>query len=194
MADIRSFVAIELPEEAKMALADLQRDLKIGAPPRAVRWVQTTSIHLTLQFLGDVAPAKVEPIGEALRGMCADLVPLVFEMRDVGVFPNPRRPRVVWVGVAEPQGLLVALQKKVTQALEPLGFEPEKRPYTPHLTLGRASDRASPRDLAELGDLVGRFEAGTVGQVSVDHITLMKSDLTSSGAVYTPLAVVALGK
>jgi 2'-5' RNA ligase len=86
------------------------------------------------------------------------------------------------------------MQKKVTQALEPLGFEPEKRPYTPHLTLGRASDRASPRDLAELGDLVGRFEAGAVGQVPVDHITLMKSDLTPSGAVYTPLAVVALGK
>jgi 2'-5' RNA ligase len=194
MAGIRSFVAIELPDDARQALADLQRDLKAQAPPKAVRWTRPESIHLTLQFLGDVAPNQVEAIAAALRGVCADRTPFTFQLREVGVFPNPNRPRVVWAGIVEPSGALAALQKQVTQALAPMGFEPEKRGFTPHLTLGRAARNVSRQELAELGDLITRFDVGVVGQVTVDHITLMKSDLKPSGAVYTPLAIVAFGK
>jgi len=194
MDGIRSFVAIELSDEARAALADLQEDLKAQVPPKAVRWTRPASIHLTLQFLGDVAPGVVEPIADALRGVCADYAPFTFELAGSGVFPNPSRPRVVWTGVNEPSGTLIALQKGVTQALEPLGFEPEKRAYTPHLTIGRADRRASQRELAEVGELISRSSVGTLCQVYVEHITLMKSDLQPSGAVYTPLAVLALGK
>jgi 2'-5' RNA ligase len=194
MAGIRSFVAIELPDEARAALDDLQGELKAQTPPKAVRWARPASIHLTLQFLGDVAPGKVEAIADALRGVCAEHAPFTFELKNLGVFPNPNRPRVVWVGVAEPNGVLIALQKGVTQALAPLGFEPEKRPYTPHLTIGRADRRAGRRELAEVGELITRSEVGTLCQVYVEHITLMKSDLQPSGAVYTPLAVLPFGK
>jgi 2'-5' RNA ligase len=99
----------------------------------------------------------------------------------------------VWVGIAEPSGTLVALQEGVTQALVPLGFEPEKRAYTPHLTIGRAARHASRRELAEVGELITRSEIGTLGQVHVEHVTFMKSDLQPSGAVYTPLAVLPFG-
>ena len=194
MTGIRSFVAIELPDEVRNALADLQEDLKVQAPPKAVRWTRPTSIHLTLQFLGDVAPAQVEAIADALRGVCAEHTPFAFELKSLGVFPNPKRPRIVWVGVAEPSGTLVAVQKGVSQALVPLGFEPEKRAYTPHLTIGRAARHASRADLAEVGDLITRSDVGTLGQVYVEHITLMKSDLQPSGAVYSTLAVLPLGK
>jgi 2'-5' RNA ligase len=194
MAGIRSFVAIELPDDVRAALANLQRDLKAQAPPKAVRWARPESIHLTLQFLGDVAPNQVEAIADALRGVCADRTPFTFQLREVGVFPNPNQPRVVWAGIAELSGALAALQKQVSQALAALGFEPEKRGFTPHLTLGRAAREARRQELAELGDLITRFDVGVVGQVFVDHITLMKSDLKPSGAVYTPLAVVPLGK
>ena len=194
MAGIRSFVAIELPDEARTALDDLQGELKAQTPPKAVRWTRPTSIHLTLQFLGDVAPGVVEAIADALRGVCAEHAPFTFELKNLGVFPNPNRPRVVWVGVAQPSGALIALQKGVTQALVPLGFEPEKRPYTPHLTIGRADRRAGRRELAEVGELITRSEVGTLCQVYVEHVTLMKSDLQPGGAVYTPLAVLAFGK
>ena len=194
MAGIRSFVAIDLPDRVRSALAELQEDLKDQAPPKAVRWTRPTSIHLTLQFLGDVAPGAVEAIADALRGVCADHAPFTFELKNLGVFPNPNRPRVVWVGVDEPSGALVALQKGVTQALVPLGFEPEKRAYTPHLTIGRAARHAGRHELAQVGDLITRSQVGTVGQVHVEHITLMKSDLQPGGAVYTPLAVVQFGK
>src|SRR5574341_748593 len=125
MAGIRSFVAIELPEEVKTALASVQRDLKAQAPPKAVRWTRPESIHLTLQFLGDVAPGQVEAVAAALRGACAGQPPFSFHLKELGVFPNPGRPRVVWIGVVEPSGALLALQKQVTQALEPLSFKPE---------------------------------------------------------------------
>ena len=194
MAGIRSFVAIELSDQARQALADLQENLKAQVPPKAVRWTRPESIHLTLQFLGDVAPGKVEAIAEALRGVGAGQAPFTIQLKELGVFPNPGRPRVVWVGVAEPSGALVALQKGVTQALEPLGFEPEKRPYSPHLTIGRADRRAARQDLAEVGELVTRTEVGTLGQVRVEHVVLMKSDLQPGGAVYTPLAVIPLAR
>jgi 2'-5' RNA ligase len=194
MAGIRSFVAIELPDDARRALAALQRDLKAQASPDAVRWSRPESIHLTLQFLGDVAPGQIEKIVSALHEVCADPSPFAFELAGVGVFPNPNRPRVVWVGVIEPSGVLLALQKGVNQALAPLGFPPEERRFTPHLTLGRAARRASRQELAELGAMVARSEVGSVGRVVADHISLMKSDLRPGGAVYTPLAVIPFGE
>jgi 2'-5' RNA ligase len=194
MAGIRSFVAVELPDEVRTALADLQEDLMAQAPPKSVRWTRPTSIHLTLQFLGDVAPGQVEAIADALHGVCAEVAPFSFELKSLGVFPNPSRPRVVWVGVVEPSGTLVAVQKRAAQALAPLGFEPEKRAYTPHLTIGRAARYATRAELVEVGELVTRSQVGTLGQVHVEHLTLMKSDLQSSGAVYTPLAVLPLGE
>lgn len=194
MAGIRSFVAIELTDEIKTTLADAQEDLKAQAPPMAVRWTRPEAIHLTLQFLGDVAPGKVEGIAEALRGVCDDQARFTIYLKDLGVFPNPDRPRVVWIGVAEPSGALIALQRQVTQALAPLGFEPERREFSAHLTIARAARHASRRDLTEVGELITRSEVGTLGQMNVEHITLMKSDLKPGGAVYTPLAVIPLGK
>jgi 2'-5' RNA ligase len=193
MAAIRSFVAIELSEEAIVALDRLQRGLKKQAPPQAVRWSRPESIHLTLQFLGDVAAERIGVVGEALGGVCAEQVPFVMEMQGLGVFPNPRRPRVVWVGISEPSGTLAALQRGISRTLEPLGFEPDQRAFTPHLTLGRASRRASTRELAELGELITHAEAGVLGRVAVDHVILMRSDLKPDGAVYTPQALLALG-
>ena len=194
MAGIRSFVAIELPEAVKEALAALQRRLRDQAPPQAVRWTRPESIHLTLQFLGEVAPGQIEAIVNALREVSAERPPFTFQVMGVGVFPNPHRPRVVWAGVSEPNEPLLDLQKAVGQALAPLGFPPEKRGFTPHLTIGRAARHAGRRELSELGAAVIQAEVGVVGQVRVDHITLMKSDLRPGGAVYTPLAVVPLGR
>ena len=191
---IRSFVAVELTDEVRQALGAVQRDLKTQAPPGAVRWTRPDSIHLTLQFLGDVPPDQIEAVAGALRAACAGRAPFAFELAGAGVFPNVNRPRVVWVGVVEPSGALAALQQRVGQALAPLGFPPEERGFTPHLTIGRAARDAGPRDLAALGALVARAGIGSLGRVDVDHVNLMKSDLKPDGAVYTPLAVIALAK
>ncbi len=100
----------------------------------------------------------------------------------------------MWVGVVEPSGALSTLQQRVVQALTPLGFTPEERGFTPHLTIGRAARDAGSRDLAALGALVARADVGSLGRVDVDHVNLMKSDLKPDGAIYTPLAVIPLVK
>jgi 2'-5' RNA ligase len=192
MPGIRSFVAIELPDEARKALGSLQRDLRGRVPPDAVRWTRPESIHLTLNFLGDVAPGSIEQIVAALQEVSAAHSTFAFEIAGVGVFPDPKRPRVVWAGVSESSGVLVALQNDAARLLAPLGFEPEKRPFKPHLTLGRAGRHASPHELAELGEVIAQTKVGTLARVSVDHISLMKSDLRPSGAVYSQQAVISL--
>lgn len=191
-AVIRSFVAIELNTATRRALTTLQRDLAARMPPQSIRWIAPESLHVTLQFLGDVPAEKIAPIVEALRRVCTDIPAFSFDLVGLGVFPDPRRPRIVWVGVHEPQGVLATLHQRVGQVLSPLGFPPEERAFTPHLTIGRAARHASPADLRAVGEQITRLDVGLIETVPVEHIVLMKSDLRPDGAVYTPQAVLPL--
>jgi 2'-5' RNA ligase len=192
MAGTRCFVAIELPDATRMALAAVQRELDSAAPPQTVRWTRPESIHLTLQFLGDVPPGQIDAVADALRDGCRGKTGFTLDLQGIGVFPNPRRPRIVWVGVSEPTGALAARHREVGRALSPLGFPSEERPFQPHLTIGRAARHASGRDLAELGDEIVKSDVDLIGQVVVDHVSLMKSELRPAGALYTAQAVVSL--
>ena len=193
MTTVRSFVSVELSDPAREAVAGLQHDLTSAFLPHTVRWTAPQSIHLTLQFLGDVPLERIESIAQALRGACADLAAFSFDLIGLGLFPDHRRPRIVWVGVHEPGGTLAALHKRVGEALTPLGFFPDERSFTPHLTIGRSARSASPRDLAQMGEQVSRLDVGLIERISVDHIALMKSDLRPAGAIYTPQAILPLG-
>ena len=195
MTTVRSFVSVELTDPAREAVAGLQHDLTSAFLPHTVRWTAPQSIHLTLQFLGDVPLERIESIAQALRGACADLAAFSFDLIGLGLFPDHRRPRIVWVGVhdANVDGTLAALHKRVGEALTPLGFLPDERSFTPHLTIGRSARSASPRDLAQVGEQVNRLDVGLIKRISVDHIALMKSDLRPAGAIYTPQAILPLG-
>lgn len=135
----------------------------------------------------------IPAITAALRGVSRRVRPFAFDLVGVGVFPDRRRPRIVWVGVREASGVLVALQRSVGEALTPLGFPPEARSFSPHVTIGRAARDASPRDLSAVGEHVTCADVGSVARVAVDHIALMRSDLRPGGSVYTAQAVLGLG-
>jgi 2'-5' RNA ligase len=190
METVRSFVAIELPAPILARLGALQARLREDVPPGLVRWVRPEGIHLTLKFLGDVPVAQIEALAGALQEACAPHDGFAFRIAGLGCFPNPRRPRVIWVGVEEPGGVLAQLQRDVERALNPLGYPPEGRAYSPHLTLGRVKGRGR-EALEALGAYVSR-SAVTVGQVQAFAVHLMRSDLRPSGAVYTELAVAPL--
>ena len=189
MNRIRSFVAVETSTEVQESAARLVQQLQlIGAD---VKWVESPNMHLTLQFLGDVAEGKIPAITEALRKAAADCKPFQVEIRGAGAFPSWRRPNVFWLGVGQGAALLAELAQKVQRALEPLGFRPENRPFHGHLTLGRVR-RAGPG----LDKLIARFrqeEEFLAGWISVQNISLFSSQLTPQGPIYTPLNHLRLG-
>jgi 2'-5' RNA ligase len=192
MDKIRTFIAIELDESIKDGLTRLQEGLKGEVPQGSVRWVRPASIHLTLKFLGDVPADQIGEITRALERSCQGFAPFSLTCGGLGCFPNLKRPRVVWVGVHEETGTLAQLQKAIEANVAPLGYPTEKRKFSPHLTLGRVQRRVSSSDLHRLGEQVGSSEIGTLGQMEVRSVNLMRSDLRPSGAVYTRLAEVKL--
>lgn len=188
---IRSFIAIELPDEVKAALASLQAELKL-AEHTFVKWVTPEGIHLTLKFLGNIVASRVSEIekavGEAVQGISS----FKLEISDLGVFPNLRQPRVLWVGVGGEVDRLIVLQRRVDEALIPLGFTPESRPFSPHLTLARLRERVSPRERRDFGELVQKTPFVAKYLVEVGAISLMRSQLLPAGAVYSRLAEIKL--
>ncbi len=193
MEQVRCFIAVELPEEIKAALSRLQAQLKSGAQ-FPVKWVDPYSIHLTLKFLGNVNADMTSQITEAMKEGAQGVSPLQLEIKDLGVFPNLRRVQVVWVGVSGDLDKLRQLQKGIETALARLGFAPEGRAFTPHLTLARVRERASADERQKLGELIAgtKFEAETA--FPAEAVSLMRSQLTREGAIYSKISSVALGK
>jgi 2'-5' RNA ligase len=187
MPAVRTFIAIELTPEVLDALERVAERLRRGEGGRAGRWVKSGGIHLTLKFLGEVPSEKLPAIYQAVDQACVAHAPFAFTVAGLGCFPNLRRPRVVWVGVREDTGRLARLQEAVERELNRLGFPPEGRAFTAHLTLARVGDRANPRDIEALGKAVGAFQTGELGSMHVDVVSVMRSDLQPDGAAYTEL-------
>jgi 2'-5' RNA ligase len=191
---IRSFVAINVPDQIKDELREVRERLRRDAPERSVRWSRISGIHLTLKFLGDISQADLPNIKTTLDGVAQTQEPFTISVRGVGCFPNANRPRVVWVGVGDDTRHLASLQRAIEQSLVPLGFEAEKRAFHPHLTLGRAHRRARRADQRRLGEIITSADVGELGLVDVEIFRLMRSDLQPDGAVYTALKTFPLNK
>ncbi|MBI5665648.1 MAG: RNA 2',3'-cyclic phosphodiesterase [Nitrospirae bacterium] len=184
---MRSFIAIELPDTVKAALLSLQQELRTcGAD---VRWVRPEGIHLTLKFLGNIEEKLAENIVESLKGTCGKFQKFSCEVRGVGVFPGIKNPRVLWAGI-EGCEVLNFIQQEIDTVMSSLGFQPEDRKFTPHLTLGRF--RSSGGKLA-LINKIGSYKDYSVGIIDVNHISFMRSDLGPAGAKYTRIASIPLG-
>jgi 2'-5' RNA ligase len=193
MEQVRCFVAIKLPEEIKAALSRLQAELKSGNK-FPVKWVDPYSTHLTLKFLGNVNRDMTSQITEAIKEAAPGVSPFHLEIKGLGVFPNPRRVQVIWVGIGGEVESLLKLQKGIESALEGLGFAPEGRAFTPHLTLGRVRERASPDERQRLGELITSTKSEAKYTFKVNSVSLMRSQLTREGAIYSQLSAVELGK
>jgi len=187
MQTLRTFIAVELDQELKATLVGIQARLRGAVPPRAVRWVQPEGIHLTLKFLGDTPLDKVEHVKAALTRAAGEIPAFTITVDGVGCFPDARRPRVVWVGVQESSGSLARLWQAVESHVAPLGFPTEKRPFSPHLTLGRVQRYASSTEVRDVGQAVAALAADVQDEMAVSSVAYIKSDLRPTGAVYTTL-------
>jgi 2'-5' RNA ligase len=178
---LRVFVALEIPADVRGAIAALQR--KLEPECRGARWVRPDGIHVTLKFIGEAAPEKVEHIKSELSGVrAASAVRIAF--RGAGFFPNERHPRVFWAGI-EATPNLAELAAEIESRLERLGIPRESRDFRPHLTLARfKSEEGLPRLRAALAG-AGPLEFGSM---ETTEMHLIQSRLERGGAVYTRLA------
>ncbi len=192
MEQIRSFIAIELPDELRLELVQLEAQLKSDKQPW-VKWVDPVSIHLTLKFLGDIAIDMTGEITRALEEAARSVPPFHLEVKGLGVFPNLKRVQVAWVGISGEVDKLVQLQQRIESNLARLGFAPESRPFTGHLTLARLRNRAPLDERQRFGQLIAdtKFEAGSI---KIDTISLMRSQLTREGAIYSRINSARLKK
>ena len=193
MEQIRSFIAIELPDELKLGLTQLQDRLKSGKQPW-VKWVDPYSIHLTLKFLGNIEVDRIGAITRAMEMAVQGIPPFHLEVKDLGVFPNLRRVQVIWVGVSGAVDRLGQLQQRIESNLTPLGFTPEARTFTPHLTLARLRNQASLDERQNLGQLISSTKFEATYRIEVETINLMRSQLTREGAIYNKISSVELNK
>jgi len=188
---IRAFIAVELPEEARRRLFQAI-ELAGGQGLSGVRWVRPEGMHLTLKFLGEIAPSMVERVTEALQAACQGAGPFQLALSHVGAFPDLRMPRVLWVSLSGELEPLRELQGRIESAMQRLGFPAERRRFSPHITLGRVRDGVSPGQRRRVGDAFGKTSVEGASPWHVEGVSLMRSTLTPEGAIYDHLSQIAL--
>jgi 2'-5' RNA ligase len=179
MHTIRSFIAIPLsPIVSRGATRLIERLREAGD---GVKWVPLDSLHLTLKFLGDVDNTEVPKICQILREICGQFEPFELSFGGTGGFPSLEKPRVLYVGVEDPSGSLVNIVGQLETRLADLGYKPEARDYTPHLTIARAGK--SRKAIAEVAE---KLATGSIelGQMDVNTVHLMASFLDKTGPTY----------
>lgn len=186
----RLFIAIELPSQIQLNLAKIQRTL---APLRAVRWTHFRLIHLTLQFLGDTPIEKIGPLSNALRRSLSFISSFPLSLAKIGAFPTPKHPRIIWVGTVNSPAL-VKLHHLVTTATTSVGIPADKKPFNSHLTIGRVQKWARRDDFHKIADALAHSDIDTVATFQVEHIALIRSELTREGPIYTPSFTITLSK
>ncbi|MDP2726443.1 MAG: RNA 2',3'-cyclic phosphodiesterase [Dehalococcoidia bacterium] len=192
MLPARTFIAIGLPAQVREALSRCQEMLGASRTPY-VKWVvDPGGIHLTLKFLGNVEETRLPRLAEAMERAVADISPFQVQTGAVGAFPNARSPRVLWIGLEGDLESLQILYRAVEEALAPLGFPREGRPFAPHLTLGRVRETAKPGDKHQLGQALAGVQMDVPFVIPVEEIHVMKSDLARTGARYTSLYTLPL--
>lgn len=187
---VRLFVACEVPDEVKQAIGEIIETLR-GRSGSAVRWIRPEGVHVTLKFLGEVPVKKLPAIKLAIQEAIVGHSPFELEFSNIGTFGGREGLRIMWVGIAGDVLRLEALVRAVNAALAVVGFEPERRPFRPHLTLGRVRDEISTRQRAEIEVAVGKMDVPPSGWRTT-QVSLMRSRLTPQGAHYDVIATFPL--
>lgn len=186
MSVMRAFIAVNLSPEIQQRLDEVIAAFKRRLEHTPVRWVQAKNIHLTLKFLGDVSVTNLDLLKKQLQAEVAGCHSFEISVGGAGSFPSVHRPRVIWVGVKAPPDL-TTVQTGVEAAMARLGYPPEERPFSPHLTIGRVARNCTPQDFHLISSALEKEKVGFLGALCVQAVNLYRSDLQPGGAVYTSI-------
>ena len=186
MSLLRTFIAVEIPLQVQIKIQQATEPLRKAIGSALVRWVPAQNVHLTLKFLGDVSPASVDILTQMLRTEADTSPSFDMQISGLGSFPSLRRPRVLYIGIQAPAEL-EALYRGVESACARLGYESEKRDFSPHLTVGRVKQDASATDQQRIRRALEETKIDSLGTARVNSVHLYKSDLKPTGSVYTQI-------
>lgn len=187
---VRLFVACEVPDDVKQSIGGVIDELRARSGT-AVRWIRPEGVHVTLKFLGEVPVKKLPAIKLAVQEAVVGHSPFELEFSNIGTFGGREGLRIMWVGIAGDVLRLEALVRTVNAALAVVGFEPERRPFRPHLTLGRVRDEIPTRQRAQIEVDVGKMDVPGTGW-RTSQVSLMRSKITAQGASYEVIATFPL--
>ncbi|MBN1823794.1 MAG: RNA 2',3'-cyclic phosphodiesterase [Endomicrobiales bacterium] len=177
---MRLFIAINLPDEMKEALSDVQERLKVL--PVDVSWVKKENFHITLKFLGEVGESEIPGIEGVLGRVCARSRAIRVVFSGLGVFPDRNPPRVVWAGISEGAEEIKKLASDIKEGLSTAGFQKEKRGFRAHLTLGRVR---SAKNAGEIARRVNAMKDVSAGACGIHSVELMRSVIETQGVKYS---------
>ena len=192
MSLLRSFIAIEIPLEIQQNIYEETSNIRKEIDG-LLRWVPVENMHLTLKFLGDVSPSNVEFLMQMLRNEADHVSGFTLHLAGLGSFPSLKRPRVIYIGIQAPAAL-DALHRGIESASRRLGYEPEERSFSPHLTLGRVRQNITAVEQQKIRRCIEGTQVDVLGTARVDSVQLYKSELKPSGSVYTRLYSAPLKK
>ncbi len=179
---IRTFFAVKIPEDIIARITCIQKDIQ--AYDLNVNWVKPENIHLTLKFLGNTHIADLKDIGSAMQDVVSDFTPLMLSAKGVGIFPDLRRPKVIWVGISGEIEALSLLQKQMDIQLDEIGLNTKKQRFKGHSTIGRIKGRIDP---ALFGEILQTHQQFCSKTFLADKIYLLQSELKPAGPVYSKL-------
>lgn len=181
--NIRAFLAIEPPEDILQAILRLQENLKKEIKGK-ISWTRSQGNHITLKFFGNIDQDNVKNICAIMKKQVASMPTLSLNVEKIGVFPDARRPRVLWLGTTGDIEKLAALQTQLEKDFEGIGFPRENRPFRVHLTLGRIK---IPQEITGISEALHKYNDFIAGKFNCAEIILFQSKLTKQGAIYTKL-------
>jgi len=167
-------------------LGQVSSQLQGKLPDTQVRWVNFEKMHLTLKFMGDISKENIGMLEKILQSEASKRQVMEIGIGGIGAFPKERHPRVIWIGVEAPPELF-DLRRGIEDGLARLGYNYDKYEFSPHLTLGRISRKASAKDVRTVGNVLSDFQVGFIGVARIDAVHLYRSDLLPEGAKYTRL-------
>ena len=188
--NIRAFLAIEPTENVLQEITRLQEKLKREISGR-LSWTRPQGQHLTLKFFGDISREDINNISTVVQKRVVAEQKLNLKIEKLGVFPDARKPRVLWCGVTGDVEKLITLQRKLDSDFTAIGFPAEDRSFKAHLTLARIKD---PRDITGVSEALKKYDSFKAGEFVTDKLLLFQSTLSPQGAIYTKLAEFALSK
>lgn len=191
MEVVRAFIAVDLSPEIERSLEQVSSQMQQRLRGVSIRWVPPKNMHLTLKFLGDVSLSNIELLKEILQSEAEKHTQFEISVGEVGAFPSIHRPRVIWVGVQSPP-VLGTIQHDIDVRTARLGYAPEERKFTPHLTLGRVGRNTTSQEAHTIGEVLSGYPVGFLGAARIEAIHLYRSDLSPQGARYTRLFSAAL--